>query len=261
MSIIQAIILGLVEGVTEFLPISSTFHLIFTAKILGITQNNFTKLFEVFIQSGAILSVALLYFTNVVKYRELTKRVIFSFLPTAFVGFILYKFIKNVLFESQIFLVGIFVATGAVFIIVESLIRKDKVKLKKGVADLTYKEALIIGLAQSLAVIPGVSRAGAVIVGMMLFGFKRSESAYYSFLLSIPTIFSASLFDLYKMKDLVNSNYLNNWSLLAVGFLSAFISSYFVIKWFIDFLKKNSLVIFGYYRLIVAIILLSILLK
>jgi len=170
MSIIQAIILGLVEGVTEFLPISSTFHLIFTAKILGITQNNFTKLFEVFIQSGAILSVALLYFTNVVKYRELTKRVIFSFLPTAFVGFILYKFIKNVLFESQIFLVGIFVATGAVFIIVESLIRKDKVKLKKSGRSFscgfffstttTYPMSFITGDAVSFSLVLNAALAG-----------------------------------------------------------------------------------------------------
>ena len=102
MSIIHAVILGIVEGITEFLPISSTFHLIFASKILGISQNDFVKLFEVFIQSGAILSVTLLYFIDVVKSKELIKKLIISFLPTAFFGFILYKFVKNILFENQL---------------------------------------------------------------------------------------------------------------------------------------------------------------
>jgi len=254
MNIFHAVILGIVEGITEFLPISSTFHLIFTSKILGVIQNDFTKLFEVFIQSGAILSVTLLYFSNVVKYKELTKKVIISFLPTAFVGFILYKFIKNVLFENQILMIGIFTVVGVVFLLVEWLIKKDKIQLKRSTNNLSYKEALIIGLFQSFAIVPGVSRAGAVIVIMMLLRFKRNEAAYYSFLLSIPTIFTASFFDLYKMRSIV-SNYSNNWILLAAGFVTAFISSYFVVKWLIDYLKKNSLVFFGFYRIALAIIL------
>src|SRR3989338_3798128 len=260
MNIIQAIILGVVEGTTEFLPISSTFHLIFTAELLRISQNDFTKLFEVFIQSGAILSVALLYFSNVVKYKELTKKVIISFLPTAITGFILYKFIKNVLFENQIFMVGIFIAVGGIFFFTEFLIKRRKINLIKKVNSLTYQDALIIGLAQSLAIFPGVSRAGAVIVAMMLLKYRRDESAYYSFLLSIPTIFAAAFFDLFKMRMLI-FNYSNNWILLLVGFVTALISSYFVVKWFIKFLQKNSLVIFGYYRLVVAIILLLILFR
>src|SRR3989338_2244979 len=260
MNIIQAIILGVVEGTTEFLPISSTFHLIFTTELLKISQNDFTKLFEVFIQSGAILSVALLYFSNVVKYKELTKKVIISFLPTAITGFILYKFIKNVLFENQIFMVGIFIAVGGIFFFTEFLIKRKKINLVKKVSSLTYQDALIIGLAQTLAIFTGVSRAGVVIVAMILLRYRRNESAYYSFLLSIPTIFAASFFDLFKMRMVV-SNYSNNWILLSVGFISAFVSSYFVVNWFINFLKKNSLVVFGYYRLAIAIILLLILFK
>ena len=254
MNILQAALLGVVEGITEFLPISSTFHLIFTSRLFGISQNDFTKLFEVFIQSGSILSVALLYFQDVVKYRQLTKRVIVSFLPTGLVGLILYKFIKNTLFENQMLMIGIFATVGIIFILIEKLIKKEKVKLQKDRANLSYIEALLIGLVQSLAVIPGVSRAGAVMVVMIFLGYKRGEAAYYSFLLSIPTIFSASFFDLYKMSSIVLS-YSDNWILLTVGFFSAFISSYFVVKWFIDFLKKNSLVGFGYYRLVVGIIL------
>ena len=255
MNIFHAVILGVVEGITEFLPISSTFHLIFTSRLLGVGQNDFTKLFEVFIQSGAILSVALLYITDVVKSKELIKKVIISFIPTALTGFILYKFIKNTLFENQILMIGIFAAVGVVFILVETMIRKKRMQLKKETQDISYKEALLIGLIQSLAIIPGVSRAGAVIISMILLKYRREEAAYYSFLLSIPTIFAASFFDLYKMRHLV-SNYSNNWILLAVGFITAFVSSYFVVIWLIDYLKKNSLTNFGYYRFAVAIILL-----
>lgn len=257
MNILHAFILGIVEGITEFLPISSTFHLIFSSRFLGIAQNDFTKLFEVFIQAGAILSVTLLYITDVVKSKELMKKVLISFIPTALVGFIFYKLIKNVLFESQLFLIAVFIVVGLLFITLEHIISKKKIELKREIKSLSYKEALTIGVIQSMAVVPGVSRAGAVIVAMILLRFKRSESAYYSFLLSIPTIFAAAFFDLYKMKEVVlNSS--NNWILLSIGFLTAFISSYFVVKWFINFLKKNSLVIFGFYRFALAIILMLV---
>ncbi|OGK09597.1 hypothetical protein A2767_03980 [Candidatus Roizmanbacteria bacterium RIFCSPHIGHO2_01_FULL_35_10] len=254
MTFIHAVILGIVEGITEFLPISSTFHLIFSAKLLGVVQNDFTKLFEVFIQSGAILSVVLLYITDVVKSKELMKKVIISFVPTALVGLILYKFIKNVLFENQILMIGIFAVVGVVFLLVEWLIKMEKLPLNKVISSLSYKEALIIGFVQSIAIVPGVSRAGAVIISMILLKYKRDQAAYYSFLLSIPTIFAASFYDLYKMRQIV-SNYSNNWILLATGFFTAFASSYFVVKWLIDYLKKNSLAVFGYYRLAVVIIL------
>lgn len=257
MNIFHAVILGVVEGVTEFLPVSSTFHLIFSARVLGVQQNDFTKLFEVFIQSGAILSVALLYLTDVVKYKEISKRVIVSFIPTALAGLILYKFIKNVLFENQILMIFIFAVVGGLFLLIEQLVKKDRLTLTNVLKNLSYREALIIGLIQALAVIPGVSRAGAVIVIMMILKYKRDQAAYYSFLLSIPTIFAAAFYDLYKMRQTVAA-YSYNWILLAAGFAAALISSYFVVKWLINYLKKNSLSIFGYYRLIIAIILMLI---
>ncbi len=254
MNIIQAAILGVVEGITEFLPISSTFHLIFASKFLGIAQTDFSKLFEVFIQAGAILSVALLYFTDVVKYKELDKKVLASFFPTAVVGLLLYKIIKNVFFESQILMLGVFVIVGIIFIVLEKYVKKGKIKLEKDVKDISYKEAVIIGLCQSFAVIPGVSRAGAVMVTMMFLKYRRDKSAYYSFLLAVPTILAASFFDLFEMRKVVLRN-LNNGLLLIVGFIFAFASSYFIVKWFINFLKKNSLAIFGIYRILLAIIL------
>lgn len=254
MNIIQAAVLGVVEGITEFLPVSSTFHLIISSRFLGISQTEFTKLFEVFIQAGAILSVALLYFSDVVKYREMDKRVLASFIPTAIVGLVLYKVIKNVFFSSQNLMLTVFVAVGVLFIIVEYLIKKEKLSLKKDIKELTYKEAIIIGLCQALAVIPGVSRAGAVIVAMMFMGYRRDKSAYYSFLLAVPTILAASFFDLFEMRKIILHN-MNNSILLLVGLVVAFASSYFVVKWFINFLKKNSLVSFGIYRIFLAIIL------
>lgn len=260
MNIIQAVVLGVVEGMTEFLPISSTFHLIFSSRFLGIPQSDFTKLFEVFIQAGAILSVALLYFTDVVKSKELIKKVIISFFPTAIVGFLLYKIIKNVFFESTYLMLGVFVIVGIIFIVLEYFVKKEKIKINKDIKELSYKEALLIGLCQSFAVIPGVSRAGAVIMTMMFLKYKRDKAAYYSFFLAVPTILAASFFDLFQMRKVLVHNFNNN-IILVTGLIAAFVSSYMVIKWFIDFLKKNSLTVFGIYRILLAIILLLMMVK
>lgn len=255
MDFLQAIILGIVEGVTEFLPVSSTFHLIFSAQFIGIQQSDFTKLFEVVIQSGAIISVVFLYGGELIRDKELLNKVIVSFLPTALVGFALYKVIKTIFFESQYLMIGVFFIMGLFFILFEYLIKKDRISLKKETKDLTVRDALLIGFVQSLAVIPGVSRAGSVLLGMMLLRYRRDEAARYSFILSIPTIFMASAYDLYKMRQTLTES-VNNGGLLIVGFLTAMIVSFFVMKWFITYLKKNSLAVFGYYRILLAIILL-----
>ena len=254
MNVLQAIILGVVEGITEFLPVSSTFHLIIASKLLGINQNDFIKLFEVFIQSGAILSVVFLY-VKTINNLNLMKKVFLSFIPTAAVGFVMYKLIKDVFFENYVLMTVVFILIGLVFIAREHFLSKDKYKLNLTIREMTPYKALLIGLIQAAAIMPGVSRAGAVIVGMMFLGFKRDEAAKYSFLLAVPTIFMASAYDLFKMRSVV-FNYSGNILLLVVGFISAFISSYFVIKWFIDFLKKKTLSVFGIYRVIAGIILL-----
>lgn len=251
MDFLQVIILGIVEGVTEFLPVSSTFHLIFSAQLMGIQQSEFMKLFEVVIQSGAIVSVVFLYGRELIRDKELLNKVIVSFLPTALVGFALYKVIKTIFFESQYLMIGVFSIMGLLFILFEYLIKKDRISLKKETKDLTVQDALLIGFVQSLAVIPGVSRAGSVLLGMMLLRYKRDEAARYSFILSIPTIFMASAYDLYKMRQTLTES-VN----IIVGFLTAMIVSFFVMKWFIAYLKENSLAVFGYYRILLAIILL-----
>ena len=254
MNLLNTIILGFVEGITEFLPISSTAHLIIISKLLNISQTDFQKLFEVFIQSGAILSVVFLYFNQLKGNFKILKNLFFSFLPTALVGFFLYKVIKNVFFDSlnliafSLFFVGIF------FIIIEILVNKKKIVLKKKIEEINIFHALIIGLAQSFAVIPGVSRAGVVILSMLILGYQRDQSAKYSFFLSIPTIFMASFYDLYKSKDILLTN-LNQVGLLLIGFFISFIFALISVKWLLGFLKKNSLIIFGIYRILLAIIL------
>lgn len=266
MNILHSIILGVVEGLTEFLPVSSTAHLIIVSKVLGLRQTEFVKLFEIFIQSGAMLAVVLIYFKEIIKNKDLMKKIIISFLPTAVIGFLLYKVIKNIFFETSSLIIGAMFVVGVIFIIIEYLVKTKKLKLFKTINNqqpaspaggLTINNSLLIGLGQSLAVLPGVSRAGSVMVTMMLMGYKREDSAKYSFLLAVPTILSAGLYDLYKSREVLDQS-VNYLPQLAIGFIVSFLTAYFVIKWFIGFLQKNSLVIFGIYRIILSLLLIQL---
>lgn len=257
MDLISVFILGLVEGITEFLPISSTAHLIIASKILNIPQTDFQKFFEVFIQSGAILAVAFIYIQYIWKNPKVLKNILISFMPTAIVGFLLHKIIKTVFFESFNLIIGSLFFVGLLFIVFELLIKGKKVKLTKSINQLSPIQAIFTGIVQSLAVIPGVSRSGAVMLGMMFMGFKRDESAIYSFLLAVPTIMAASLFDLYQSKDLLLKN-LNNINILLFGFIISFVFAYISVKWLIGYLKRNTLVYFGLYRMVLALSLFMI---
>lgn len=254
MDIVSITLLSLVEGLTEFLPISSTFHLLWTSRLFGLPETDFVKLFTVFIQSGAILAVVLLYWKEILSNWKLIIKLIASFIPTAVIGLLLYDVIKNIFFESQLGITIVFIVVGLIFLLIEYLISKEILQMKFDIQKLTYKQAVIIGMFQALAVIPGVSRAGAVLIGMMLLGFKRSESAKYSFMLSIPTIMAASLFDFIKMRDVVFSHPDNIW-ILAVGSIIAFVSALIGVKWLIKYLQYHSLALFGWYRIVVGIIL------
>lgn len=252
MNIFQAAVLGIVEGLTEFLPISSTFHLIWTAKIIGLSQTDFLKLFEVFIQSGAILAVIVLYVQAVLKEPKIIKNVILSFLPTAVIGLLLYKVIKNSFFDSFLLQIAIFIGVGIIFILFEKWIHKKQ--LTKTALQLTTKEALFVGVAQALAIFPGVSRAGAVIVSLLFLKVDRTEATKYSFLLAVPTLLSASVLDLIKSRDLLLQN-TQNISLLFVGFIFSFVSALLVVRWFIHFVQHNDLTSFGWYRIIAGTLL------
>lgn len=257
MNLFNALILGIVEGITEFLPISSTFHLLYTSLILGLYSSDFTKLFEVFIQSGAIIAIIILYWKKIFKNRNLSKKILISFLPTALVGFILYKFIKDTLFQNYSVMLMVFFLVGLIFILLEFLIKKKFIILSKKIEALSYKEAILIGLVQSLAIVPGVSRAGAVLVIMMLLRYKREDSVIYSFLLAVPTIFAASIYDLYKSRNLFIGQS-SDIIYLFVGSVVSAIVAYIVVRWFLKYISKHSLTIFGIYRILLVIIMLVI---
>ena len=252
MNLFNALVLGIVEGVTEFLPISSTAHLIITSKLLNIPATEFQKFFEVFIQSGAILAVVFVYWKIILKNRNFLLNIILSFIPTAIVGLLLHKIIKNVFFESFTLIAASLFVIGLLFIIYEFLLNKKIVKTDKKIIQMTVLQALLIGVGQSLAVVPGVSRAGAVILVMMILGFNREESALYSFVLAVPTLFAASLYDFIKTDpQLIFSG--SNPLYLLLGLTASFFSALLAIRWFIKFLQKNSLTYFGVYRIILSI--------
>lgn len=260
MNLLHALILGIVEGVTEFLPISSTAHLILASNWLNIPQTDFQKFFEVFIQSGAILAVIFLYFSYVFKHKKIQWNVLLSFLPTAVVGLFLFEVIKSVFFESTSLIVGALILIGSIFILLEFLVKEGKLILNKSLMDISWQHALVIGLFQSLAVVPGVSRAGIVMVAMMLMKYKREDAAVYSFLLAIPTLLAAGALDFYKTSQVVN---LSNDTLvyLIVGFVVSFATAYIAVKWLISYLQKHTLTAFGLYRIVLAIIVMLFLSK
>lgn len=257
MNFLQAIVLGVVEGLTEFLPVSSTFHLIWAGQLLGLEHSQFQKLFEVFIQAGAVLAVLTLYLKSLLSDRALLKKLILSCIPSAVVGLLFYDLIKSVLFETFSLQLTVFAGVGLLFLLFEH--SKLSQNLDREVSDLTNKEALLIGLAQTLAVIPGVSRAGAVILAMMSLKIKRAEAARYSFLLALPTIIGAAGFDLWRSEEVLfqEASYL---PLLLLGSLAAFLSALVVVKWFITYLQKHSISIFAWYRLAVVAVLVGTLL-
>ena len=191
MNLLQALILSIVEGISEFLPISSTGHMILAADILKIAQSNFVKDFEIIIQLGAILAIVVLYWNSLFKSVEVWKRIIVAFIPTGIIGFILFKIIKTYLLGNlYVTLISLFI--GGIVLIVLELLYKEKDHHVEDIAKLSFPKAFIIGIIQSIAVIPGVSRSAATIVGAMFLGTKRKAAAEFSFLLAVPTMLAAT---------------------------------------------------------------------
>ncbi len=256
MNLIQSLILSIVEGVTEFLPISSTGHLLLTSEILGITQTEFVKSFEVIIQLGAILAVVVFFFPQMKKILKLWKPVLFAFIPTAVVGLFLYKIIKSIFFE-QIWITIFMLFAGGVFILVfeyfynKRLTRSEKMDKSLEIKDLNWKQAGIIGVIQSISVVPGTSRALVSIYGGILTGLSREQAVEFSFLLAVPTIAAAAGLDMIKSSWSFTGS---EWVSLVVGFMGAFVSALIVIKFFLKYSKNHNFVVFGVYRIILAIL-------
>jgi len=251
MGILDSILLGIIEGFTEFLPISSTGHLIVASEFLKIDQTNVTKAYEVIIQFAAILAVILNYKDKFHPSKiELWKKLTLAFIPIGAVGFVFSHQIKA-MFDIKIVAI-MFIVGGIVFLIVERFY-KETDKHIDDIEKVTYKQALYIGLAQIAALIPGTSRAGSTIIGAMLVGLNRKASAEFSFLLAFPVMCATTGYDLLKhYKDFNDANLL----VLAVGFVVAFIVAYLTIKLFLKFLEKFTFVAFGIYRIIFGLVLL-----
>jgi undecaprenyl-diphosphatase len=253
MDIFQAIIIGIIEGFTEFLPISSTGHMIVASKFLGIEQSAVVKAYEVIIQFAAILAVMLLYREKInPKEIGLWSKIMAAFLPLAIIGFLLKDWVKaffNVETVSWMFIIG-----GIVFIVVEYF-HKDTQKSAQEVEEITWTQAMSIGFGQVFSLIPGTSRAGATIIAGMLSGVSRKASTEFSFLLAIPVMMAVSGYDLLKhYHDFMGADV----TAFAVGFVVAFVVAYITIKMFIVFLQRFTFVAFGVYRIIFGVILLMI---
>jgi undecaprenyl-diphosphatase len=251
MDIFQSIILGIIEGFTEFLPISSTGHLIVASQFLNIEQTNINKAFEVIIQFAAILAVILNYKDKFsIKKIELWKKLTLAFIPIGAVGFVFSHQIKA-MFDIKIVAI-MFIIGGVVFLIVERFYKEDQTYIDD-VEKVSYKQALYIGIAQIFALIPGTSRAGSTIIGAMLVKLDRKTSAQFSFLLAFPVMCATTGYDILKhyseFTDL-------NLTVLLVGFVTAFIVAYLTIKLFLVFLERFTFVAFGIYRIIFGTVLL-----
>lgn len=251
MDILSAIILGIVEGLTEFLPVSSTGHLILTSELLGIQQDTFHKTFEVVIQLGSILAVLFIFLEKLFKEGlSLWIKLILGFLPAGILGFLFYPYIKDLF--SPIVVSIMLILGGIVFIIIE-LLFKDKERYIKSTLDIAYKQAFIIGFFQALAMIPGTSRSGSTIIGGLLLGCDRKTAAEFSFLLALPTMIMASGYSLYKSYDVLT---FDNIAILIVGFVVAFLSALFAVKMFVKFISRFSFIPFGIYRIFLGIVFL-----
>ena len=248
----EALILGIVEGVTEFLPISSTGHLILVSSLLGIEQTEVHKTFEVVIQLGSILAVVSIFKEKIFHNLKLWKRLIVGFIPTAVIGLILYKLIKS-LFAPEI-VAYMLILGGVIFILIE-LFYKEKDHHIGHIEQVSYKQAFLIGLFQSLAMVPGTSRSGATIVGGILIGLKRETATEFSFLLAIPTMLAATTYDIFKH---YNEFDFSQAQALGVGFITAFIVALGIVKWLLSFVKKHSFIPFGIYRIVVGFIFLVV---
>lgn len=262
MTIIHAIILGIVEGISEFLPISSTAHLIITAKLLQIEQSSFLSSFLISIQLGAILSVVVLYAKTIWQKPKLILKIAAAFIPTAIIGLTLYQFIKSFLLESLITISLALFFGGIVIIILEKYFKTkqtsklDEEESKLELENISYKKAAYIGLFQSLAVIPGVSRSAATIMGGLSLGISRKNIVEFSFLLALPTMAAATALDLYKSPPLLDNSTILVW---LIGIVGSFITAIVGIRFFLKYIKNNDFQIFGWYRIVIGLIVLGVL--
>jgi len=252
-TIVGAVILGIIEGLTEFIPVSSTAHLLLAGKALGF--ENPGKTFEVLIQLGAVLAILTVYAGRLVrlagalptdpKARRFTAAVILAFLPAAVVGVLLHRIITEVFFESTLLVCTTLIVGGFILLWVDRLKFEPRYT---DVMDYPLGLAFRIGLFQCLALIPGVSRSGATIVGALLMGTDKRSAAEFSFFLAMPTMAGAFAYDFYKNRDLIDATQLG---LVAIGFVCAFIAAVLVVRSLLDFVSRHGFSLFAWWRIVV----------
>jgi len=256
--LVKALILGLVEGFTEFLPISSTGHLILAGDLLDFNDQK-GKVFEIVIQTGAMFAILWEYrakFTGVLlglrsdpRARSFVINLIVAFLPAALLGLGFNNAIKAVLFKPVPVAIA-FIVGG--FIIIWAERRKHRVRVKS-VDDMTWRDALKIGFAQAFALIPGTSRSGATIIGGLLFGLSRRAATEFSFFLAVPTLMCAGGYDAWKNRALFDAN---DIGVFAVGMIAAFVSAFLCVRWLLRFIATHDFTIFAWYRILFGIVVL-----
>lgn len=252
MTFLQAFILGIVEGLTEFLPISSTAHLMITNRLLALPITDFVKSFDIIIQLGAILAVVILYLKKLLVRPKTFYKIFLAFIPTAIIGLFLYPVIKNKLLGNITIAALALIIGGIIMILFEA--RQKQTTTQENIS---FRQALLIGVIQSLAIIPGVSRAGATIIGGQALGVSRKAIVEFSFLLAIPTMVAATGLDIIKNDFNFSSS---EWLLLTVGFITAFITALLAIRFFLKYIEQHSFTAFGWYRIIIGALILIFLL-
>ena len=263
--LVKAVIMGVVEGLTEFLPVSSTGHLILAGSLIGFTDETIksAKLFDIVIQAGAIVAVIIVYWQrlretlaglrgNDPRQRRFVMNVLIGFLPAAVLGVLFSKAIKAHLFTPAV-VATTFILGGIIILWAEKRAAADATVRIGNVDDMSPMDALKVGLAQSLALVPGTSRSGATIIGGMLFGLSRKAATDFSFFLAIPTLIGASVYSLWKARDTLSAA---DVPVLIVGTVVSFLVAWVVVRWLLRFIATHSFVPFAWYRIAFGIVIL-----
>jgi undecaprenyl-diphosphatase len=262
--LIKAAVMGVVEGLTEFLPVSSTGHLILTSSLLGLPNTDVMKAFEVVIQPGAILAIIIVYWQLItkslgtlgtdVKSRRLVTNIIVGFLPAAVIGLAVHKAINKYLFNGPV-VAGAFIVGALIILLVER--RKDRPVRVHHIDDMTMLDALKVGFCQCFGMIPGTSRSGSTIIGGLLVGLSRPVATEFSFFLAIPTLIGASVLEIWKVRVELAANWHEYLPLFTVGFVVSFLAAWVCVRWLLRYIATHTFVAFAWYRIAFGIVVLA----
>ena len=251
MTLIQSIIIAIIEGITEFLPISSTGHMIIASTLMKINNDEFVKTFEICIQIGAIMAIMLMYVKKFLSGLNIYFKLMVAFLPTAIIGFLAYDIIKSYLFNPIVVATSLILG-GIILIFIDQKVENQQRTVLE-IESISYKNAFLIGLFQCISMIPGVSRAAATIIGGIFNGLNKKQATEFSFLLAVPTMLAASSYDLLKTNIHFNSQEI---MILGLGLVIAFVTAWITVKFFLKFISHYGFKHFGYYRIVIGIIFL-----